>query len=79
MSTTTAGKPVARLTEQWPDSKGKDVKPKAVVKFDGKLWTVKGRFTAHKKDGLVPSVALEPKGHKAGNRHAPAAEVTLTK
>lgn len=71
------GKPVERLTDTWPDSKGKDVKPKAVVKFDSKMWTVKGRFTAHKKDGLVPSVALEAKGHKAGNRHAPAKAVTI--
>ena len=76
MSTTQQGK-VERLTDLWPDSKGNDVKPKAVVKFDGKTWTVKGRFTAHKKDGLVPSVALEAKGHKAGNRHAPASAVTL--
>lgn len=77
MSTAQKGKPVTRLTQTWADSKGKDVKPKAVVKFDGKTWTVKGRFTAHKKDGLIPSVALVAKGHKAGNRHAPASAVTL--
>jgi hypothetical protein len=79
MSTPKPGKPIERLTETWPDSKGKDIKPKATVTFDGKTWTVKGRFTAHKKAGLVPSVALVAKGHKAGNRHAPASEVTLTK
>jgi hypothetical protein len=75
----TKGNPVARLTNEWPDAKGRDVKPKAVVKLDGKQWTVLGRFTAHKVDGLVPSLALEAKGHEAKNRHAPAKVVTLVK
>jgi hypothetical protein len=75
---TTKGKPVERLTNSWPDSKGKDVPIKAAVKFEGKAWTVKARFTARTKDGkLVPSLALAPKGGKGKGRHTPAKAVTL--
>jgi hypothetical protein len=71
------GKPVARLTNVWPDSKGRDVPVKATVKFEGMAWTVKGRFTSRTKEGkLVPSLALAPKAGKGKGRHAPAKAVT---
>jgi len=76
--TTTKGKPVERLTSVWADAKGRDVKPKAVVKFEDKQWTVKGRFRSRTKDGvLVPSLALAPKAGKGKGRHTPANAATL--
>jgi hypothetical protein len=74
----TKGKPVARLTNKWPDAKGKDVPMKATVKFDGKQWTVKSRFTSRTKDGaLVPSLALATKSGEGEGKHTPAKTVTL--
>lgn len=74
----TKGKPVARLTTVWADSKGRDVPVKAAVKLEGKAWTVKGRFTSRTKEGkLVPSLALAPKAGKGKGRHTPAKAVTL--
>jgi hypothetical protein len=72
----TKGKPVARLTNVWPDTKGRDVKPKAVVKFEDKQWTVKGRFTGRERE---PYLALAPKTGSGKGRHAPAKAVTLVK
>jgi hypothetical protein len=79
LATKTAGKPIARLSSVWPDAKGKDVPMKATVKFDGKTWTVKSRFTSRTKEGkLVPSLALAPKGQPKGKgKHTPAKAVTL--
>jgi|SRR5664280_2092239 hypothetical protein len=73
------GKPVARLTSVWSDSKGKDVPMKATVTFDGKQWTVKSRFTSRTKEGvLVPCLALAPKsGKDKKGKHTPAKSVTL--
>lgn len=75
----TKGKPVARLTSVWPDSKGKDVPMKATVTFDGKQWTVKSRFTSRTKEGkFVPCLALAPKaGKDKKGKHVPAKTVTL--
>lgn|GEM_PF-4250111 len=54
------------------------MKPTAVVKFEDKQWTVKGRFMSRTKDGmLVPNLALAPTAGKGKGRHAPAKSVTL--
>jgi hypothetical protein len=71
------GEGVKRLTDTWPDKKGRDVAVKAEVAFDGKRWIVGGRFTAHKKDGLVPSLALKPKSGGGKGKHVVSREATL--
>jgi hypothetical protein len=74
----TKDKPVARLSSVWPDAKGKDVPMKATVKFDGKQWRVKSRFTSRTKEGkLVPSLALAPKLGEGKGKHTPAKTATL--
>jgi hypothetical protein len=50
-----ANVPSTRLTTVWPDATGKDVPVGATVAYDGERWTVKGRFTAHRKAGLIHS------------------------
>lgn len=72
----TASIPSGKLTTVWPDVKGKDVPVGASVAYDDGKWTVKGRFTAHRKAGLVPFLALEPEPGGKG-RHAPSHVVTL--
>jgi hypothetical protein len=69
-----------RLTNAWTDSKGRDVPVKATVSWDGKQWTVRGRFTMKPKTGeLVPALGLVPKSGKGKGRHTPAKAVTLVK
>lgn len=75
-STAAPSIPPARLTTVWLDVTGTNVPVGATVIYDGGRWTVKGRFTAHRKAGLVPSLALKSELGGKG-RHAPSREVTL--
>jgi hypothetical protein len=71
---------VDRLTTSWPDSNGKDVPVKAAVSWDGKQWTVRGRFTMKPKTGeLVPALGLVPRSGKGKGKHVASADVTLAR
>jgi hypothetical protein len=71
---------VDRLTSSWPDSTGKEVPVKATVSWDGKQWTVRGRFTMKPKTGeLVPALGLAPKSGKGKGKHVAAKDVTLAR
>ncbi len=51
---------------------------KATVTWDGKKWTVRGRFTMKPKTGeLVPALGLAPKSGTGKGKHVPAKAVTL--